>query len=67
MLSSGEIKQVALSIETELFNYYGSTSQDYRSKYQRIIKQLRDPTNKVNTIYYLSVERLIFLLGRCKE
>ena len=46
MLSGAEIKRVALDIEEELFNYYGSTSSKYRNKYRTILYYIRDPKNQ---------------------
>ena len=45
MLSGVEIKKIALDIEGELFDYYGTTSTNYRNKYRTILFYVKDPKN----------------------
>ena len=45
MLSGVEIKKIALDIEGELFDYYGTTSANYRNKYRTILFYIKDPKN----------------------
>ena len=47
MLSSSEIKHVALSIEEELFNYYGGVNSRYKYKFKSILIHVKDSKNKV--------------------
>ena len=43
MLSSVEIKRIALDLEGELFSYYQATSSHYRNKYRTILFYVKDP------------------------
>jgi hypothetical protein len=42
MLSSGEIKQLALDIENEMFRFYGGMNEQYRLKYQSLLADTKD-------------------------
>lgn len=47
MLSTSEIKHLALAIEEELFKVYNSTGHKYRAKYRTLLFNLKDQKNKV--------------------
>ncbi|XP_053382653.1 death-inducer obliterator 1-like isoform X2 [Mercenaria mercenaria] len=46
MLSSSEIKSVALSVEEELFKYFKDTDHKYKAKYRSLIFNIKDQKNK---------------------
>lgn len=48
MLSSSEIKNIALSIEEELFKYFKDTDAKYKAKYRSLIFNIKDQKNKVS-------------------
>jgi len=48
MVSAPEIKRIALSIEEELFAYYGEVNTKYKHKFRTMITHLKDPKNTVN-------------------
>ncbi|KAL3891724.1 hypothetical protein ACJMK2_003974 [Sinanodonta woodiana] len=45
MLSSSEIKGIALAIEEELFKYFRDTGHKYKAKYRSLIFNIKDPKN----------------------
>ena len=47
MLSSSEIKRLAMDIEEEMFKYYQGVNLKYKNKHRNIVANLRDPQNKV--------------------
>ena len=47
MLSSSEIKGVAMSVEEELFKYFKDTDHKYKAKYRSLIFNIKDQKNKV--------------------
>jgi len=47
MVSPPEIKRIALSIEEELFAYYGEVNTKYKHKFRTMITHLKDPKNLV--------------------
>ena len=49
MLSKGEIKQLALDIEGELFKLHGGVTQRYKSKYRSLVFNIKDPKNTVSS------------------
>ena len=48
MVSAAEVKRLALSVEEELFAYYGEVDTKYKHKYRTLITHLKDPKNKVS-------------------
>jgi len=48
MVSAPEVKRIALSIEEELFAYYGEVGTKYKHKFRTMITHLKDPKNTVN-------------------
>jgi len=50
MVSAPEIKRIALSIEEELFAYYGEVNTKYKHKFRTMITHLKDPKNTVNLL-----------------
>ena len=60
MVSAVEVKRLALSLEEELFAYYGEVDTKYKHKYRTMITHLKDPKNKVSCAVWLF--RLIFVL-----
>ena len=47
MLSSSEIKSIALDIEEEMFSSYGGVNSKYKHKFRGLATQLKDMRNKV--------------------
>ena len=47
MLSSGEIKKIALSIEEQLFKHCDEINSKYRTRYRGILFNIKDPKNEV--------------------
>lgn len=45
--SSEEVKSIVLSIEHELYKYYGDTNSKYKARYRSLIFNVKDPKNKV--------------------
>lgn len=48
MLSSNEIKCLAVTIEEELFAFFNDTGHKYRTKYRSLIFNIKDQKNKVS-------------------
>ncbi|CAG5118105.1 unnamed protein product, partial [Candidula unifasciata] len=46
MLSSNEIKSLALTIEEELFSLFNDTGHKYRTKYRSLVFNIKDQKNK---------------------
>ena len=47
VLSSSEIKRLALRIEEELYKVYGNTGHKYRAKFRSLLFNIKDQKNKV--------------------
>ena len=47
MLSSSEVKHVALSIEEQLFRYFGDSGPQYKHRNRYILYHIKDKMNKV--------------------
>jgi len=52
MVSPPEIKRIALSVEEELFAYYGEVNTKYKHKFRTMITHLKDPKNLVIDCYF---------------
>lgn len=50
MVSAPEIKRIALSVEEELFAYYGEVNTKYKHKFRTMITHLKDPKNTVSDL-----------------
>jgi hypothetical protein len=59
MVSAVEVKRLALSVEEELFAYYGEVDTKYKHKYRTLITHLKDPKNKVSILFLSSIFELI--------
>ena len=46
MVSSGEIKQLALDIENEMYKFYSGLNERYKNKYHSLLAEIKDPNNK---------------------
>jgi len=53
MVSPPEIKRIALSIEEELFAYYGEVNTKYKHKFRTMITHLKDPKNLASILFSL--------------
>jgi len=53
MVSPPEIKRIALSIEEELFAYYGEVNTKYKHKFRTMITHLKDPKNLASSLFSL--------------
>ncbi len=51
MLSSAEIKKIALAIEEQMFAFFGDINTKYKSKYRSLTFNIKDPKNEVNCRY----------------
>ena len=47
MLSAGEIKHIAMSIEEHLYRYFGDSGARYKHRNRYILYHIRDKLNKV--------------------
>ena len=51
MLSSSEIKRLALGIEKELYYYFKDTDSKYKAKYRSLVFNIKDVKNKVSRVF----------------
>jgi len=58
MVSASEIKRIALSIEEELFAYYGEVNTRYKHKFRTLITHLKDKKNAVKRFAFCHIFRL---------
>lgn len=47
MVSNSEVKKLVLSIESEMFKFYGDINQKYKAKFRSLVFNIRDLKNKV--------------------
>ena len=63
VMSSSEIKRLALRIEEELFKMFENTGHKYRAKFRSLLFNIKDQKNKVKiTLFVLMVKCTVSLL-----
>ena len=64
VLSSSEIKRLALRIEEELFKVYSNTGHKYRAKFRSLLFNIKDQKNKVR-LFDVSLVLLFSCVWTC--
>ena len=64
MLSSGEIKKIALAIEEQLFKHCDEINSKYRTRYRGILFNIKDPKNEVRHFLIINYRTFISIANR---